>query len=86
MTSRTQKGILLIEGENYKDKVPLYEGVNIVGRSTVKSNITIKDKSISTTHAKVIVRDKKITIVDTESKNGVFLNSIEEQLEVGKEV
>lgn len=41
----------------------------------------IKDKSISTVHAKLTVKDKKITLTDLESKNGVFLNDPQKQLE-----
>lgn len=49
MTFRDRRGTLVLEGEgtNFKDKLLFFEGVNLVGRNPAKTNVTIKDRSIS---------------------------------------
>jgi len=48
-----------------------------VGRSSNSSNITIKDKSISETHGKIIYEKGVLKIIDTGSKNGIYLHNMD---------
>lgn len=86
MSLRERRGDIVLEGEgfNYKDKLPYFEGVNLVGRNPSKTTITIKDRSISEIHAKIICKGKSIKVIDAKSKNGVYLNSLENQIDSEK--
>lgn len=58
----------------------------MVGRNPAKTTLTIKDRSISEIHAKVIVRNGAIRILDARSKNGVYINDLENPIEPDIEV
>lgn len=45
-----------------------------MGRNPSKTIVTIKDRSVSEIHAKVICKDKTIKVMDANSKNGVYIN------------
>lgn len=60
--------------------------MNLVGRNPAKTNITIKDRSVSEIHAKVICKDHTIKIMDANSKNGVYINQIDTRLQENQEV
>lgn len=70
-----QKGILILEHGGETHKFPLYEGENSIGRNHLKNKITIRDKSISDVHAKLICRKGLLWVVDCASKNGVFVGN-----------
>lgn len=61
---------------------PVYQGMNTIGRSP-KSDIQLKEASVSERHAELCVREMKTThkiiatIKDVGSKNGMFLNDEE---------
>lgn len=69
------------EATNFKDKVIFFEGVNLVGRNPAKTTVTIKDRSISQIHGKIICKNNTIKIVDCKSKNGIYLNSLQKQID-----
>jgi pSer/pThr/pTyr-binding forkhead associated (FHA) protein len=78
MSSRDRRGEVVLEGEgtNFKDKIVFFEGTNLVGRNPSKTTVTIKDRSISEIHGKIICKDNTIKIVDSKSKNGIYLNNL----------
>lgn len=49
MLERSRKGVIHLEcpDNGYKDKALFFEGVNLVGRNPAKTNVTIKDRSVS---------------------------------------
>lgn len=69
------------QDNGFKDKVLFFEGVNLVGRNPAKTNVTIKDRSVSEVHAKIICRDQIIKVMDAGSKNGVYINDGDTRLE-----
>lgn len=58
---------------DYTDKIPLFEGENVIGRVPEKSSIVIKDPQISSAHAKLKITNGKFKIIDIGSKNGTFM-------------
>jgi len=54
------------------EKLPLFEGDNILGRVPDKSSVVIKHNQISSCHAKIKITNTKIILTDMGSKNGTF--------------
>ena len=52
--------IILKDHQTLKDKLPVFEGENIIGRVAEKATIVIKDPQVSSAHAKLIVRPNEI--------------------------
>jgi len=77
--------ITVLESLNGQAKIPFYKGVNILGRSSSKATVVINELSISQKHAKLIVTDHKMVIVDLDSKNGIRINNDVNLLERNKE-
>jgi hypothetical protein len=75
MPARDCKGLLHLQynQRGHSQKLMFYEGINLVGRGPAKADVLIKDASISEAHAQVICRGGTITIVDLNSKNGVYV-------------
>ena len=68
--------ITVLESVNtHPSKIPFFKGINIIGRSSGKATVVINEASISQKHAKLIVADNKMIIVDLDSKNGIRINS-----------
>ena len=51
----------------------LREGEQIVGRAAT-CHVRLPDSSVSRTHAKLVLEDGKVTLMDLESSNGTFVN------------
>jgi len=51
----------------------LREGEQIVGRAAT-CHVRLPDSSVSRTHAKIVLEDGKVTLMDLESSNGTFVN------------
>lgn len=81
MSFRDGVGMLICESATFTGKLPFYEGTNLVGRNPAKTNITIKDRSVSEVHAKIICNNRVIKIVDNKSKNGVYINDLDHQIQ-----
>jgi two-component system cell cycle response regulator len=63
-----------ISGRSIGKKFPLKKGSNILGRDP-GLEICIQDSSISRRHAEVVLHeDKRLSIIDLNSTNGVYLN------------
>jgi pSer/pThr/pTyr-binding forkhead associated (FHA) protein len=84
---RPVAGYIVFESHpTLQDKIPLFEGENIVGRAPEKASVIIKDGQISSSHAKISITSKSIIIVDMGSKNGTFLDTdMRERIEKGKQ-
>lgn len=48
----------------------------VIGRSSNQSQVTLEDQMCSSAHCKVFIKDRKVTIEDLNSKNGIFLNDV----------
>ena len=68
-------------------RVPLPEGVSIVGRSP-KADVSIEDQEMSRAHLRVVVDGDVVTISDEGSSNGTFVEGaqVTGELEVGPDV
>jgi pSer/pThr/pTyr-binding forkhead associated (FHA) protein len=60
-----------------KVKIPVSTKEIFVGRSSKKSQIVIKEQSISRQHAKIEVDGKFLYVTDCNTSNGTYLNSNE---------
>ena len=85
MSDKLLVGHAQIQIEQKQVTFPLYEGINIVGRNTQKSSISIKSNAISDVHAKIICQDGKVKIID-QSKNGVYWKHRENRIAKGEEI
>lgn len=64
----------------FGDYYPLYMGKNYIGRSQ-KNDIRVDDASVSSEHALLLFRGKKILIEDKLSVNGTFINNSSESID-----
>lgn len=53
---------------------PLVLGETIVGRCETQSTIVLSDRGVSRAHARFLVEEKEVRVVDLDSTNGVFVN------------
>jgi len=66
--------LIIIEGKAKGKTYDLTNGITFLGRSS-KSDIRIKDSSVSRKHLKIFLIGKKIFLEDLKSTNGTFINS-----------
>ena len=87
--SLEQEVFLILGGARREGEIlKLPEGTITVGRS-LKNTLQIKDKSISSEHARLERTGTRVRLVDLDSSNGTFLNGErirESELESGDEV
>jgi hypothetical protein len=62
-----------LNGERAGQTVPLKWGANVIGRDP-KSDIVISRNGVSKSHAKIDVSSDRILLLDTQSRNGTFVN------------
>jgi hypothetical protein len=69
----------LNDSENLFEKVKIPAGTKeiFIGRSSKKSQIVVKEQSISRQHAKIELDGKFLYITDCNTSNGTYLNSKE---------
>lgn len=67
--------IKILKGPKAGEKFTLSEGDNTIGRSP-QCDIYINSPGISKEHAKIVVQNGQITLVDLNSTNGTFVNGI----------
>ncbi len=67
--------IKILKGPKAGEKFTLSEGENLIGRSP-QCDIYINSPGISKEHAKIVVQNGHITLVDLNSTNGTFVNGI----------
>jgi pSer/pThr/pTyr-binding forkhead associated (FHA) protein len=67
--------IIVLGGKNSARLRPflLARGTSLVGRSP-KCQIVLSDGTVSRTHAKIVVADSSVKVIDLGSRNGTFLN------------
>lgn len=53
---------------------PLTLGETVIGRCETQANIVLSDRGVSRAHAKFVVKEKQVEVVDLDSTNGVFVN------------
>lgn len=66
--------LLIIQGDKIGRKIPLKEGVTLIGR-TGETDITIEDSNVSRHHASIINHRDHFTIEDKLSTNGTYVNT-----------
>lgn len=66
--------LVVIEGDAKGQTFDLSNGITFIGRST-RSDIRVRDSSISRKHLKIFHIGKKIFLEDLKSTNGTFINS-----------
>ncbi|MFH0924277.1 MAG: cyclic nucleotide-binding domain-containing protein [bacterium] len=64
--------LIQIDGDKVRDFI-LKEGITTIGRDSSNS-IVLDDKSISRCHSKISNTKGKVTIIDLDSSNGIFIN------------
>lgn len=52
-----------------------------IGKLSEKVDYCVNNPSISKIHADILIRDKKMFVIDLNSKNGTFINDISQRLE-----
>lgn len=67
--------IRMLSGSHAGQVFPLKEGKNLVGRST-NCQIRFNDLDVSKEHATIIAEDKKLVLLDNQSRNGTFVNGV----------
>lgn len=67
--------VKILKGPKAGEKFSLSEGDNIIGRSP-QCDIYINSPGISKEHAKIVVFNGNITLVDLNSTNGTFVNGV----------
>lgn len=70
--------IRILSGPQSGHFYPLREGKNTIGRST-SCDIKLIGQNISKEHAQILVKGTQVAIVDLDSRNGTFLNSVKLQ-------
>lgn len=78
--------VVFQDDDQLSQRIPFYEGENLIGRNPAKANIPIKRRQISEQHAKLVVKESKVMLLDMGSKNGVYLNDLTNRLDRGTEV
>lgn len=67
--------IRMLSGNHAGQVFPLKEGKNLVGRSP-NCQIRFNDMDVSKEHAMIIAEDKKLVLLDNQSRNGTFVNGV----------
>lgn len=67
--------IRMLSGSHAGQVFPLKEGKNLVGRST-NCQIRFNDLDVSKEHALIIAENKKLVLLDNQSRNGTFVNGV----------
>lgn len=67
--------IRMLSGSHAGQVFPLKEGKNLVGRST-NCQIRFNDLDVSKEHALIIADNKKLVLLDNQSRNGTFVNGV----------
>ena len=63
----------ILNGEDIGKVIPLENGTSIIGRG-VNAQVRLVDNGVSREHAKVIVSDDVVNLVDNGSTNGTYIN------------
>ena len=54
----------------------MIDTIFVIGRAQGEVDIYIDDKSVSSQHAQLVFKNGTLTLINLESKNGIFINSI----------
>ena len=80
-TEQQEVGHILIHDQpTLPSRIPFSIGDFIIGRSSTKSTIILKENSISQKHARLVVTPQFITITDLGSKNGTKIDTPDNEL------
>lgn len=66
--------LVVLSGPEQGAVFPLHTGEVVIGRCDTQATIVLSDRGVSRAHAKFLVKDKEVEVVDLDSTNGVFVN------------
>lgn len=64
----------LIPDDWQREEIHIRKSPVFIGKDTAKTEIHIKEGEISRVHAKIVLEDGEVYIIDQESTNGTFIN------------
>ena len=70
--------LMVLSGPEQGAVFPLALGETVIGRCDERSQIVLSERGVSRAHAKFVVEEKKVEVVDLDSTNGVFINGSEQ--------
>ena len=68
------KVLVAPEATDIGKKLPLNEGVTLVGRISPPCHVALEGKKVSKKHAGFSVQGAKVSVEDLRSSNGIFVN------------
>lgn len=66
--------LVTLSGPEQGAVFPLALGETVIGRCETQATIVLTDRGVSRAHARFLVREREVSVVDLDSTNGVFVN------------